>query len=421
MLGDKLQRANGNWVVGDRFWDRERELDLFTEYLKEGANILLVAPRRIGKTSLMREAARRIEDEFICLQVDLQKNQSASDAIVELSIATQPYLSLWKKTTGVFGNILDKFAGRIDTVGIDDLKITLRSGLDEGNWRAKGERLFEALALSDKPVVIFWDEVPILINRMLKGDDYKITPERRQKADSFMSWLRANSQLHQGKVRQVITGSIGIEPILRQAGLNATLNHFTPFHLEAWADAIAEACLIALANQYNLTFQPTVSEYMIKRLGYCIPHYVQMFFDHVYRYCRLRDKKEITIELVDEVYKNSMLSVRGHAELSHLEERLRMVLGIELYPLALEILTEAAIVGQLTAEAVEILSSYSITDRILRQNAVTEILGVLEHDGYLRKEEDKFYYFVSPLLQDWWKAHFGFGFKSAFERKEKEQ
>ena len=58
-----------------------------------------------------------------------------------------------------------------------------------------------------------------MVNRLLKGDDYRITPERRAEADRFMSWLRAASIRHQGKVRIVVSGSIGFEPILRQAQL----------------------------------------------------------------------------------------------------------------------------------------------------------------------------------------------------------
>jgi uncharacterized protein len=77
--------------------------------------------------------------------------------------------------------------------------VTLRSGLTEADWQAKGNRLFEIFANSEKPVVIFLDEVPILVNRLLKGDDYTITPERRARADAFMSWLRANSLKYQGK------------------------------------------------------------------------------------------------------------------------------------------------------------------------------------------------------------------------------
>ena len=89
MNNPALKRATGNWVVGDHFWNREVELSLFMERMEEGAHLLLTAPRRIGKTSLLKEVARRLEGRFICLYVDLQKSESPSDAVVELSLAEE--------------------------------------------------------------------------------------------------------------------------------------------------------------------------------------------------------------------------------------------------------------------------------------------------------------------------------------------
>jgi ABC-type iron transport system FetAB ATPase subunit len=60
---DKLKPAHGNWVDGDRFFDREREMELFLEKIRDRAHLLLVAQRRMGKTSLMREAKRILEGE----------------------------------------------------------------------------------------------------------------------------------------------------------------------------------------------------------------------------------------------------------------------------------------------------------------------------------------------------------------------
>jgi len=58
--------------------------------------------------------------------------------------------------------------------------------------------------------------------------------------------------------------------------------------------------------------------------------------------------------------KKIMLGIRGHAELSYLEERLKIVLGPELMSLASELLTEIAVVGSLTSEASEtILKEYN--------------------------------------------------------------
>jgi uncharacterized protein len=75
----ELEKTIGNWVEGDRFWDREGEMPLFIEKLQDGDHLLLIAPRRIGKTSLMRQASRLIAGQFICLHVDLQEAVTAAD------------------------------------------------------------------------------------------------------------------------------------------------------------------------------------------------------------------------------------------------------------------------------------------------------------------------------------------------------
>ena len=405
-----MRRALGNWVVGDRFWDREPELELFMELLEEGANVLLIAPRRIGKTSLMREAAQRLEGRYICLQVDLQKAHSPADAIVELSMATKPYLSLWGKVAAVFGEVVNRVAGRIESLGLDELKLTLRSGVTGGDWQAKGDRLLGVLAESEKPVILFLDEVPILVNRILQGPDYTVTAETRRTTDAFMSWLRENTIRHQGKLRIVVTGSIGLEPILRFAGLNATLNTFAPFHLGAWPPETAMNLLLELAKEYGLALDADSAARMVERLGYCIPHHVQVYFDNLYRTCKLAGIEQVSLALIDQVYETEMLSIQGHVELSHLEERLKTVLGSELYPFALEILTETAMTGVLTWECAEIIGGGYTFENRPNQNVIREILGILEHDGYITRDAEGHYGFVSRLVRDWWRARFGSGF-----------
>ena len=409
-MEQKLKRAHGNYVVGERFWGRDRELELFIESLNEGAHLLLVAQRRMGKTSLMREAARRLEGQYFCIHADLQKARSAADAIVELSVATRPYASLWERTKDIFSNIIDQVSGRIESLQVDEVRVTLRSGLTGGDWQGKGDQLFAALAEADKPVAVFLDEVPLLVNRMLKGSDYKITPERIEQTDAFMSWLRENSIRHKERVRLVVAGSIGLEPILRQAGLSATVNTLTPFELGPWSDATAAGCLEALARQYGVPFQPEALTEVVSRLGVCIPHHVQMFFDHIYQVRKLHGFNQVTTEVVAQVYQERMLSIRGHAELSHMEERLRMVLGPETHPLALELLTTAAVEGLLTPEDAELLCREHRPEDPHRADTLREVLGILEHDGFLLRDDEHAYRFDSRLLKDWWAARFGFVF-----------
>jgi uncharacterized protein len=415
----KLLKTIGSPVKGDRFWGREQEVALFIADLDEGAHILLVAQRRMGKTSLMYEVSRQIQDRYLCLHVDLQSAQSAADAIAELSAETSQDQRLWTETKKIFGNILAALPVKVDSLQLAAIKMTLRTGLTSGDWREKGDRLLEVLASSDRPVAIFFDEVPILVNRLLKGSDFIITPERRQQVDEFMSWLRASSIKHQGQVRIVLTGSIGLEPILRQAGLSATINTFTPFDLSYWSIETARGCLEALALNYEVVFETGAIDRMLEKLGVLVPYHVQMFFDSLERQRKLSSVNAVSVALVDEIYQTKMLGVRGQSNLSHLEERLKLVLGTVLYPLALDLLTEAAVVGCLTPVAVNILgreAALELSEGGTTIEACREILMVLEHDGYLQQSDDG-YSFVSKLIRDWWQARYGFNFVPAAQRQ----
>ncbi|HIJ71532.1 MAG TPA: ATP-binding protein [Planctomycetes bacterium] len=414
---EKLKQAQGNVVTGDRFWDREEDIALLIKRIDEGAHVLLVAQRRMGKTSLMAEVYQRLSERYVCLFIDLQKAASGSDAIVELSLAVQPHKPLWNKTKEVFANVIEAITEKVEKVGVGELGLTLRAGLTAGNWAAKGDQLFEILAESEKPVLLLLDEVPILINRMLKGEAFTVTAERRKETDEFMSWLRKNSIRHQGKLRIMISGSIGLEPILHQARLSAGINNFVPFELKAWDADTAVKCLEALANEYGIKYEEGVATNMAERLECCIPHHVQMFFSHVHDRCVRKNSMTCSAEDVAQVYESDMLGVRGHVELTHYEERLEQVLGPEIMPIALEMLTEAAVVGCLSQEAIGALQKYYKFTERSTGDIQKEILWVLEHDGYL-KQEDLGYVFVSKLLQDWWKSRYRNHYTPILQREE---
>ena len=350
-MNEKLKLIVGSPVEGDdQFWDRRAETRLFTELLDQGEHVQLIAQRRIGKTSLMRQVIHLIEHRYTCLFVDLQKHGSPEDAIAALSAATQPYQDLWGKTKGLFKNILSTVKDNFESLSAYEVTLRFRDGMVGEDWLLRGDALFNVLASGERDVVIFLDEVPILVNRILKGDDGLITPARRRDADRFLSWLRDNSLRHHGKVRVVITGSIGLGPILRQAGLSATINNYTPLQLDPWDNETAKGCLNALAKGKRLNIDEEACQAMVQRLGCCIPHHVQMFFWLAYDDCVHREASSISLADVERVYETKMLGIRGHSELSHYEERLRMVLGKDMAALAFNLLTVAAVKGQLTVQ-----------------------------------------------------------------------
>jgi hypothetical protein len=417
-MSKKLRQASGKWVDGDEFWGREAELRIFADLMGERTNVLLVGQRRMGKTSLLRQAKRILAERYICIFVDLENASSLPDVVAALSTATHAYKGLWDKTKGLFSNILKTLGERIEKVSISEIGVTLRGGLSSGNWKEKGNQLFSILAGADKPVILMLDEVPILVNHLMKGDDLQISPSGKNAADEFLSWLRWNVEAHQEKVNVVVCGSIGLAPLIHHARLSATINHLRPLELKPWDDETARGCIEALANQYDVDFQKGAIDAMLKALGCNIPHHVQALFGSVHEDCRRRDNMKCTATDVRRVYKADLLGARGHVDLIHYEERLGMVMSRAEFLLALDMLTETAVVGTLSPKAMAILRKYhSFGDGAETAAAHKHVLWVLEHDGYLMKTASK-YVFVSKLLRDWWLNRHSLAYEPMLERGE---
>ena len=417
-MTNQLRKAGANWVDGDRFFDRADELAALTDRVGDGTHTLLTAQRRMGKTSLVRELLRRLDGDgaVTTVFVDLEGANDAADAVAEIAIQAKPIQSAWKRIGDAFANHLREVRDHVDEVGLADLRVKLRAGIDAGSWQRSGDRVFEALAANDELVILAIDELPILVNRLLKGQDYRITPERREAADQFLSWLRGNGQRHRGKVCMIISGSIGLEPILRQAGLSAQMNIFAPFDLQPWSQDTAMRCLEELARTYGLELPSDVRADMCDRLRCCVPHHVQQFFDYLHEHLRRTGTSRATLADVEQVYQRDLLGVRGQIDLEHYEGRLRLALGADGYRSALDLLTEAAVNGgSLTRSAIEEYRRLAGASQSENQVPAEDVLHALEHDGYLERHDDG-YRFVSRFLQDWWHARHGQFFVPVGER-----
>ena len=400
---------------GERFFDREAELLLLRERVANGTHTLLTAQRRMGKTSLVRELLRQLnsEGEFATVFVDLEGAMDAADAVAEIATHARAVTSVSRRIVSWLGGTIRDVRENIEELAVSEIRIRLRAGLDAGNWQRTGDQIFEALAAGDRPVVVAIDELPIMVNRLLKGNEFRITPERREVTDAFMAWLRRNCQAHQDRVTLIVSGSVGLGPVLRQAGLSAHANVYVPFDLRPWPPETAAQCLEALARGHGVGIPDEVRDEMCRQLRCCVPHHVQRFFHHLYEHLLRDRRREATLDDVEHVYQGDLLSVRGQIDLVHYEERLRMVLGDEGYTNALSLLSEAAVNDGLLERAV--IELYRRSAGGGEGSRTEDVLYVLEHDGYL-EECTGGYRFVSGLLEDWWRARHGQRFTSIVRR-----
>lgn len=423
-----LKKAGHNWVSGEQFFDREVEIEDLFERVRDGTHTLITAPRRMGKTSLVREFLDRLEatGTVQSIFVDLEGAKNAPEAIAEIAACSKSVVGMWRYRGSAFAAWISNVAGRLKGIRVPKLGLEVQTVIDSITWRRRGDRLFARLATPRKnkgPVVLALDELPIFLGRLLEESEGDISKEGIAAADAFLSWLRRNAQRHKDRVSLIVLGSVSLEPILVRAGLTAHANILSPLELKPWDEETAVACLRELAKTYKLDIPLPVRQEMCQLLGDLIPHHVQRFFDLLLGDLRRRRVRAATTSDVNRVYTTDMLGKRGQLDLPHWESRLRVALGPLDYRLATLMLTEAAVQGGvLLRRTIQQYVTYSKSLRTEKSergatnsSAVQHVLDVLEHDGYLERDGVD-YRFRSALLRDWWRDQHSLDFVPIAER-----
>ena len=395
-----MRSSTGRWVSGDDFFNREKELHILGTHVRDHNHILLTGQRRMGKTSIVRELGRRLElNGWTFLFADVEAATCAEDAIADIAKAAYPIQSIRSRLIATAGRWLKD---NIEEAGPDEFRVKIRAALDPGSWRRHGKELLRNCAEHDKPVLLAIDELPIFLKRMLKHDNGE------QRVDEFLSWLRGTLQdLGNDSPVLIVSGSIGLDHLVRRLGIPDRINHLYPFRLGPWNRDTCIACFTRLAEDYELSVENGVADAVYGKLGSGIPHHVQSFFARLRDFATMQGKNHVTVDDVNEVYQRRLLGAWGQSDLVYYETRLKEGLGEDndYYSIAMEILAEAAIQGVFTASARRCLEEmYSSLVKDMPA-CIADVLEVLEHDGYLEASEDG-YCFSSNLLRDWWFARF---------------
>lgn len=393
-----MRSSTGRWVSGDDFFGRDRVLQVLEARVRDRNHVLLTGQRRMGKTSIARELGRRLEGEgWVFLFCDVEGATCAEDVIASVARAVHPVRSISSRiATGMrrwIGN-------NVEEVTAYDFGVKIRAGLNAGSWRTFGEELLGECAVHDRPVLLVLDELPIFLKRMLRE------PSGEGRIDEFLSWLRGALQaVGGGSLSLIVSGSIGLGPLVRRLGIPDRINHLDTVRIGPWDRQTSVACFKRLAASYGLEVEEGVAEAVYDALGIGIPHHVQSFFARLRDFAIMRRRDSVTLADVDEVYRNELLGPRGQGDLVHYETRLKDGLDDGNYDIAMEILAEAATLGVFAPAARSCLERlyFPVLDNV--PGRISGTLEVLVHDGYL-KEDERGYRFPSLLLKDWWCARF---------------
>ena len=393
-----MKSSTGPWVSGDDFFDREAELDRLGTRVREGNHILLSGQRRMGKTSIVQELGRRLEaDGWIFLFIDIEGAKCGEDVIAGIAGVAHPIRPIASRFAQ---NVKGWVSENVEEIGALDFSVKIRGGLNDGNWQRHGEQLLHDCAAQDKRVLLVIDEVPIFLKRMRHRDG------NTNRVEEFLSWLRGVVQsLGDKSPVLILSGSIGLEPLVRRLGLSDRINHLFPIRLGPWNRETSIECFNCLATSHGLRVENGVSGAVYDALGIGIPHHIQSFFARLRDFAKMQGRDRITVLDVGEVYQTELLGPSGQSDLVHYETRLKEALDEESHSIAMEILAETATRNVFTQDARRSLETgYSkLIDSASER--VADALEVLVHDGYIEAVGDT-YRFPSRLLKDWWFTRF---------------
>ena len=393
-----MKSSTGRWVSGSDFFDRESELEILSARVRSGNHVLLSGQRRMGKTSVARELGRRFQaGDWVFLFTNVEGATCAEDAITKIAQAVHPVRPILSSLVAATKHWFNQ---NVEEITAADFGIKFRAGLTGGNWQGQGDRLLRECADHYKQILLVIDEMPIFLKRMLRDDGDS------QRVDQFLSWLRGALQgIGYGSVVVIVSGSIGLEPLVRRLGIPDRINYLDPFRLGPWDRDTSIECFDRLAESGRHPVDAGVATAVYEALGIGIPHHVQSFFARLQEYATMRGEHRVTVHDVDTVYRTQLLGASGQNDLVHYATRLKDGLDDETYSIAMEILAEAATRDVFTPNANRYLTQRHAALADDAPERVMDALDVLVHDGYLETSDDG-HRFPSRLLKDWWAARF---------------
>lgn len=134
----------GSVARGEDCFGRNELVNLIWDKLETG-HILLVAPRRFGKTSIMYCLLDNPKTRFKLIRMDVEYFQEPSELISEMLIKISKLTSFGKIVEGVStlpGKILSKVRDNISEVDLYKIKIKLKDENMKKHWKIIGEEIF---------------------------------------------------------------------------------------------------------------------------------------------------------------------------------------------------------------------------------------------------------------------------------------
>ena len=361
---------------------RQGEAEDLWRRFDAGQNVLMLAPRRIGKTVLMNHLLNTAPDHgYRALLLNVEGLHDEKEVFRECCAAIQEELSTGKK-------VMSALSQRLNQVLLGGSKdADWRSALVQTDWQEFANHLFGHLnerSEDEKPWLLLVDELPIFVQALQAKSGV-------ESVSRFLYWLRKIRQKHTN-VRWLYAGSIGLDAIARRTNVEGALNDLHPYTLHPFSPETANTFLHSIGEKRGCKFEEDSIAAIIQRLGWLSPRYLAVIADDA---VALSHGNPVTASIANEAMER-LLELDKRLYWSNWREHVDRNFAEPDRSRLHSVLSFAAKDETGVTEDTLIASLNNISQQELRS-----LLDILLNDGYLNCEKGR-YSFRMNLLREWW-------------------
>lgn len=401
-----MDNIAGSPVEGDNFFGRTAETAHLVSIL-EHDDILLLGPRRIGKTSIARAVmAQVLGDGWQALEISVAACPDERAFLEKLDAELTPKLaSLGSKINSAVTGAIGTAVNRIKSIKVaGTVGLELNSGATEDDWTQVGTEVLRLIGQTEQRWLIYVDELPIMLFNIIRNDPTTGV----QRVRRFLDWFRNDVRAQPGAqmVRWLISGSVGLDTLVQQHGMADTINSLNHQSLAAFTDKVAIDLLSQLARSYDIALTTADMRTIIEAIQWPQPYYVQKAFSHL-RALLVATPESSPSTLVTKAI-DCMLEPGADNDFHHWETRLKQQLSPSVAAHALALLRSAAknSIGEQPEILVDVLAGrMQNAEREEVESMFKDLRDILLRDAYWWADESsgvKRYRFRLEPLRRWW-------------------
>jgi uncharacterized protein len=386
--------VTGSMAAGSDFYDRRDKISTIWDRLEKGENILLRAPRRYGKSSLLNHLTRYPKVGWQVCFVDLEGGKSPEDFveyILKMGMLQNESCTNCLPERLFAQNIHDMSEmEKLDIIRAERSKIN-------SNWQAYAEELFESIEQKsgEKRFLLILDEISFLVEDMLEtGND---SPDKVQ---GLLKWFH-DIRNKTGKTQFIISGSEHLPTFLQGFQIDGFIDDLEQEHLDLFDEKTSRELVFLMLAGLKIVVENGEIEQILNLIGDPIPYFLQLFLDVIIRTCKA--KQRLSSDEIEEIYYRELL---GSSSKRHFESIVKQLERYKRYgdsyrTGAERLLNQLAIKESIPLDTLKVIWQEATGS----EKGFKLIIEIMQDDFYIKEETDGTLFFGSKLLRDWWEKH----------------